>query len=254
MNIQSVKTMLWDTPQSYPIAHPGILADFQETSPFSEAGSWSTGLISAHSRMGHHVSKAGIQQLLPNLKFFPQATYSIFLWLKQTNKQKKLSSVLWEKWNLLEKLDVCIKAREQRDKGSCHPIFNVDGHRRLCRVIVSRPPVYGHFMNSSRGMFSPQKFVQFPNMICSFRVWPASLLLNLINFSTIKIHEEKHSHWTEYEIHLDNRFPIDSEGLTPFLLIMRSPRVARAPWLWSLGNCIHGGSSQKFPVGSRKAG
>lgn len=104
MNIQSVKTMLWDTPQSYPIAHPGILADFQETSPFSEAGSWSTGLISAHSRMGHHVSKAGIQQLLPNLKFFPQATYSIFLWLKQTNKQKNFqvfygrNGICWKSW------------------------------------------------------------------------------------------------------------------------------------------------------------
>lgn len=52
-------------------------------------------------------------------------------------------------------LDVCIKMRELRGKGTCCSMLNVTGYRRLCRVVVSRPPFYGHFMNSSKDMFSP---------------------------------------------------------------------------------------------------
>lgn len=37
----------------------------------------------------------------------------------------------------------CIKTRELRGKGSCCPTFNVDGYKRLTRIIASRPPLYG---------------------------------------------------------------------------------------------------------------
>lgn len=66
---------------------------------------------------------------------------------------------------MLEVLAVCIKTRELRGKGSYCPIFNVDGYRRLSGVIVSRP----YFIDSSRGMFSPRKFTQFPNVICPLK-------------------------------------------------------------------------------------
>lgn len=42
------------------------------------------------------------------------------------------------------------------------------------------------------------------------------------------------------------------KGLTSFLLIMWRLRVPRASRLWPLGNSLHGGGSQKLPVGPGK--
>lgn len=164
-----MKTTLWDTPQCYPICTSGNSNRSSRDESFFKEGEliyWSS-LSPQQNRSPHSYSCYSTAFVWPEI-FSPGNSLNFpLIEDKQINKQKKLSSLLWKKWNLLEVLHVCIETRELRGKGHCNPIFNVDGYRRLYRVIVSRPPFYGHFMNSSRGMFSPQKFVQFPNMICS---------------------------------------------------------------------------------------
>lgn len=51
-----------------------------------------------------------------------------------------------------------------------------------------------HFMDSSWGTVLTTEIYSLSLCDLLFKAWPASLLLNLINFSTIKSHEEKHPH------------------------------------------------------------
>lgn len=91
---------------------------------------------------------------------------------------------------MLEVLDVCIKIRELRGKGSYCPIFNVDGYRRLSGITMSRPPFRGQL----QGLVLTSEIHSISRCALLFKVWPTSLIPNLINFNTIKSHEEKHPH------------------------------------------------------------
>lgn len=56
-------------------------------------------------------------------------------------------------------------------------------------------------MDSSRGVLTSEIY-SISQYDLLFKVWPTSFILNLINFNTIKNHEETHPDWIKYQIHL----------------------------------------------------
>lgn len=104
-----------------------------------------------------------------------------------------------------------------------------------------------------------RNLLNFPMWFALYRVWLVSLILNLINFSTLKSHWENHPLWNECKFHLKNNFQFShtqrkTRRACVFPLIMWSPRVARAPWAVAPGELSSWWQLSEASVGPRKGG
>lgn len=117
---------------------------------------------------------------------------------------------------------------ENWGKGSPCCVSNADGYRKLSGVAETSPPFYGQFL----GHVLTTEIYSLSLCDLLFKAWPASLLLNLINFSTIKSHEEKHPHSIEYKIPSGEEISswlTHSEGLTSFSSECEAPELPGLP-------------------------